>query len=199
MGPDTRTIVLFVACLTGAVATGVVSLQHRGQHACNAVHVVDDFFLTAATCFGQRDSLTFELISSKSHRNVHCNVTHYRAHPKYVFLKHNIAVLVGKCEPGTYPESSVSIREAKSEGLLALLGSGGTLGEINRQLKLQHCSVCQKEYGVFDCKRQLCVKPVGKDARAPCDLEELACTRHKENWRGFYRMAFQVAASSPSE
>uniref|UniRef100_A0A3F2YVY3 Peptidase S1 domain-containing protein n=1 Tax=Anopheles dirus TaxID=7168 RepID=A0A3F2YVY3_9DIPT len=175
MGPETRRFVLIVTCLTGAIASSITSLQHRGQHTCNAVHVVNEFFITAAACLGHSDPPTITLVSSELAHKVRCNVTQYQRHPKYVFLNHNLAVVQAQCEPEAAPEGRTSISDAsESDDLLTLLGFGGSLQEVSTRLKLQHCSVCQKQYEVFDCKRQMCVKPAGNDFRKRSNLNGLA-------------------------
>uniref|UniRef100_A0A182WEA6 Peptidase S1 domain-containing protein n=1 Tax=Anopheles minimus TaxID=112268 RepID=A0A182WEA6_9DIPT len=136
----------------------VRSLQTHDLHVCNAVQIENGIFLTPAACLNARDLQDLEVIGKEL--KTHCNVTKVQSHPKYLFLSYNIAVLQVECDRSVGKAQTASFSDSKPGDRLTLAG-------VNRSLrvKTQACSVCQKEYAVFDCKRQICLKVAGKVAQ----------------------------------
>lgn len=176
--PACRLILLAVCLLStglsedrltfAAALPSVKSIQKYGQHVCNAVEIASELFVTSAACLVSSKPSELQLTSTKDSRMVppktQCDVTSYELHPKYTFLSHNIGVMEVKCG-GIHRSSTRNtlMSDVKNGDYLTLVGVDKSLQKVNVRMKLQKCRVCQKEYAVFDCGRQICLKPVGKD------------------------------------
>uniref|UniRef100_A0A182MNR7 Peptidase S1 domain-containing protein n=1 Tax=Anopheles culicifacies TaxID=139723 RepID=A0A182MNR7_9DIPT len=144
----------------------VGSLLEHDRHICNAVQIESGFYVTPAACLSTRDPAELELLgkelSPKVTSKTRCNVTKVQTHPKYLFLSHNIALLQVECDHSLGEFQGTSLSDSKPGERLTLAGVNRSLRSVFAHVKTQECSVCQKEYAVFNCKRQMCLKASGK-------------------------------------
>ncbi|XP_049539088.1 uncharacterized protein LOC125953512 [Anopheles darlingi] len=122
---------------------------------CNAISLGGDLRILPATCVSHLAG-TPNLTT-----RVHCSIDKSIIHPEYVFLSNNIAVVRLQC-PLNALGPSISIRNVTEGNLLTLMAMDTQQQQVTTPVQVASCTVCQHEYEVFDCDRQLCLRLVGK-------------------------------------
>uniref|UniRef100_A0A2M4D028 Putative secreted protein n=1 Tax=Anopheles darlingi TaxID=43151 RepID=A0A2M4D028_ANODA len=126
------------------------------QQFCNAISLGGDLRILPASCVSHLAG-TLNLFT-----RVHCSIDKSIIHPEYVFLSNNIAVVRLQC-PLNVLGPSISIRNVTEGNLLTLMAMDAQQQrQVTTPVQVASCSVCQHEYEVFDCDRQLCLRLVGK-------------------------------------
>ncbi|XP_050097355.1 uncharacterized protein LOC126578625 [Anopheles aquasalis] len=121
---------------------------------CNAISLGGVLQLLPAAC------VSHLVRTPKLSTGVSCSLDKSIMHPEYAFLSNNIAVVRLHC-PGISLIPSIRIRNVTEGNLLTLMGIDAHQNPVVTPVQVASCSVCQDEYEVFDCDRQLCVRFVG--------------------------------------
>uniref|UniRef100_A0A2M4C644 Putative secreted protein n=1 Tax=Anopheles marajoara TaxID=58244 RepID=A0A2M4C644_9DIPT len=131
---------------------------------CNAISLGGDLQLLPAACVGHL-ARTPNLPTGAS-----CSIDKSIIHPEFVFLSNNIAVVRLQC-PRISLRTSIRIGNVTEGQLLTLMARDPHQNPVVTPVQVTSCSVCQDEYEVFDCDRQLCLKLVGKYRSQLRDLD----------------------------
>uniref|UniRef100_A0A2M4B183 Putative secreted protein n=1 Tax=Anopheles triannulatus TaxID=58253 RepID=A0A2M4B183_9DIPT len=135
------------------------------KHLCNVISLGGDLQILPAACVGHLGQTT-NILSGAS-----CSIDKAIIHPEYIFLNNNIAVIRLKC-PWIALGSSIRTRNVTQGQLLTLMALDPQQQQpVVTPVQVESCSVCQQQYEVFDCDRQLCVGLVGMYRSLLHDLE----------------------------
>uniref|UniRef100_A0A2M4B0K9 Putative secreted protein n=1 Tax=Anopheles triannulatus TaxID=58253 RepID=A0A2M4B0K9_9DIPT len=138
------------------------------KHLCNVISLGGDLQILPAACVGHLGPTT-NILSGAS-----CSIDKAIIHPEYIFFNNNIAVVRLKC-PWMALGSSIRIRNVTQGQLLTLMALDPQQQQpVVTPVQVESCSVCQQQYEVFDCDRQLCVGLVGMYRSLLHDLEGLS-------------------------
>uniref|UniRef100_A0A182FZI0 Peptidase S1 domain-containing protein n=2 Tax=Anopheles albimanus TaxID=7167 RepID=A0A182FZI0_ANOAL len=124
------------------------------KHLCNVISLGGDLQLLPAVCIGHLARTPNRTTEAS------CSIDKFIIHPEYVFLSSNIAVVRLQC-PRISPEHSIRIRNVTAGQLLTLMAIDAQQNTVVTPVQVAPCSVCQDEYEVFHCDRQLCLRLVG--------------------------------------